>query len=108
MRINRRRWFARWAAVMGSLMVPGFAFAQTEQISLKQQLEMGLRARREQEFDFIEIVDNMVRTGQLPRKIVTVSFNWARKRNVKHPYQYFVRALRILASRQGIDVPQSG
>lgn len=83
------------------------ASAQQLEATLKEQLEFGLKARRPQEFAWIEMVVNMVDAGELPSKLVTVSFNWSRKQG-KYPYQYFVRALRILAARQGIDIPPSG
>lgn len=105
--VNRRDWFASVVASFGYLFASRHVAAQ-DSPTLKEQLEFGLRARRPEEFEFIEIVVGMVQSGQLPRKLVTVCFNWSRKKNTKYPYQYFVRALRILAGRQGIDIPESG
>lgn len=104
---SRRQWFTQLAGSAGVLISFGHATAQ-DTPTLKEQLEFGLRARRPEEFAWIESVVDMVNTGQLPKKLVTVCFNWSRKKNTKYPYQYFVRSLRILASRQGIDVPASG
>lgn len=104
---NRRQWFTHVVAAAGSLPLLNRATAQ-DTPTLKEQLEFGLRARRPEEFAWIEDIVDMVNTGQLPRKIVTVCFNWSRKKNTKYPYQYFVRSLRILAGRQGIEIPPSG
>lgn len=104
---TRRRWFmclttGAFAAVAGRQVA-----AQQSDTTLKEQLEFGLKSRRPEEFAWIDRVVTMVESGELPVKLVTVSFNWARKRG-KYPYQYFVRALRALAARQGIAIPPSG
>lgn len=103
---TRRQWFVQLFAGIASLFGLRVASAQQQQATLKEQLNFGLKARRPQEFAWIESVVTMVEQGELPVKLVNVSFNWARKRG-KYPYQYFVRALRSLAARQGIDIPPS-
>lgn len=76
-------------------------------VSLKEQLEVGLKARRPGEFQYIAKIIQLVKTGQIPDKLVRSTFNWARK---KHPYQfpYFERALQYRGRRLGINVPSSG
>ena len=70
-------------------------------IELQQQLETGLRARLPSEFDYIEAVIAKVNVGELPQALVRSTFVYARKKR-PYPLQYFDRALRIRARRQGI------
>ncbi len=74
---------------------------------LKLQLEKGLRARRPQEFEFVEMVVTMVSDDTLPLDLVKRAFLWARKKatTVRYPFPYFERALRELATKQGIKIP---
>lgn len=75
-----------------------------QQITLKQQLEFGLRARTPQEFAYVNTVTTMVDNSQLPRRIVNMAYLWSRKKS-RYPYPYFSRALVILAAREGYTVP---
>jgi hypothetical protein len=45
-----------------------------------------------------------VRTGGLPAKVVDSTYQWALRRQQKHPYPLFERALRIQAGRLGVDL----
>ena len=71
---------------------------------LRQRLESGLRPRTPAEFAFIKRVVKMVEQGKLPRRIVDVTFNWARKKFRRYRFPYFYRALRIEAAKRGIVV----
>ena len=70
---------------------------------LKEVLEIGLKARRPEEFRFIERIVKMVDGNQLPRDIVESTFHWARRQH-KVPFPYFERGLRIRAGRIGIQI----
>ena len=74
--------------------------------SLKTRLETGLKARRPQEFAFIALVVDLVELGVLPRRIVDISFIWARsranERGVDYPMPYFQFAVTTLARRAKI------
>lgn len=97
----------------------GLAIAYTSQLGLessveaadvaelKDQLEDGLRARQPRELRFIATVVVMVERGRLPLPIVVSSYRWAREKagRSKHPFPYFERALRILAARIGVEIP---
>lgn len=74
----------------------------TTRVSLKVQLEKGLRAMRPAEFRFLREVLAQVKKGDLPQNLVEEAFLWAR------PYpayrvQYFEKALRALAQRDGVE-----
>ncbi len=78
------------------------ALAQSD-LTLKEVLEKGLRARRPSEFAFIARVVEMVEDGKLPRDLVEGTFNWARKKK-PYPFPYFERGLKQRAAKIGIVV----
>jgi hypothetical protein len=70
---------------------------------LQSTLEKVLRARRPEEFEFIDNVVDMVEQGHLPRSVVESTFQWARKKP-RRPFQYFERAMRIRAKEFGVEL----
>ena len=72
--------------------------------SLKDQLRSGLNARRDVEFKFIDDVVVLVRTQKLPVKLVMETFQYARNKRTKYPFQYFQRALVLRAARLGVTI----
>lgn len=70
---------------------------------LKKTLGEVLRARRPEEFAFLDRVMELVEDGTLPRSLVVSTFNWARKKP-KHPFQYFEQGLRVRAKKIGVDL----
>ena len=72
--------------------------------NLKQTLEQVLRARRQEEFDFIAKVVGLVDAGTLPRSMVESTLHWVRKKNPKRPFQYFEQALRVRAKEIGVEL----
>jgi hypothetical protein len=76
---------------------------QGEQVSFKDELEKGLRARLPREFEFIARVVDMVDKKQLPRELVESTFQWAR-RKPRYPFPYFERGLRDRAAKLGITI----
>ncbi len=75
---------------------------------LKNVLEKGLRARRPQEFEFVDVVVTMVGNDTLPLDLVRSTFLWARKKakTTPYPFPYFERGLRVRAARMGIKIPE--
>jgi len=73
-------------------------------LGLEDRLKTGLRARRPEENAFIEGVARLVRSGELPAKLVDSTYLWALQRQQKYPYPLFERALRIQASRIGVEL----
>jgi hypothetical protein len=70
---------------------------------LRKTLAEVLRARRPEEFGFLDRVTALVDKGTLPRSMVVSTFNWARKKP-RHPFQYFEFGLRERASRIGVHI----
>lgn len=70
-------------------------------IDLKDALEKGLKARRAEEFEFIERVVFLVEQGVLPKRLVQTTFFWARAKPRVQAF-YFERALKLRARRLGI------
>lgn len=73
-------------------------------MGLEDRLKTGLKARRSEENAFIEGVARLVRSGELPAKLVDSTYLWALQRQQKHPYALFERALRIQAGRIGVEL----
>lgn len=73
-------------------------------VTLESRLTTGLKARRPEDVEFVERVAEMVRTGQLPAKVVDTTFLWAIRRRQSYPFPAFQKALRIQADRLGIDI----
>ncbi|MCH7728856.1 MAG: hypothetical protein IH991_20575 [Planctomycetes bacterium] len=76
--------------------------------NLKDQLNVGLRARRPEEFRFIANIVQMTQQGRLPIKLVLSTFHYVRtkKKDEKFPFVIFERALRIRAAKIGIRLPK--
>ena len=74
--------------------------------NLQQQLESGLKARRPEEFAFIQTVVSMVEDDTLPLDLVMSTFLWTRKnpKAKEYPFVYFQRALRERAKKLGINL----
>lgn len=73
-------------------------------IDLRDMLTKGLKARRPVEFRYLNVVADMVDTGDLPVSLVHSTFFWARQR-YERPLQYFQQALHVRAKRIGVEVP---
>jgi hypothetical protein len=68
------------------------------------QLNMGLKARRPVEFDYIKQVVALVNDGKLPKTLVDTTFVWAYKKPSRR-LQYFQFALRSRATQLGYPTP---
>ncbi len=99
--------------VLAAWQAPTLPFSTTEpasnscfaakSVTLKEQLEKGLKARRPEEFAFIATVVDLVEKKKLERKLVDSTFLWAR-RKPKHKFQYFKHAMRLRAKRAGVTL----
>ena len=79
------------------------------QISLRDQLRVGLKAVTKEDVAFIDLVVARVNQGVLPRRLVDGTFLWARRRAVsrdgrylKRPMVYFQPALVQRARAIGV------
>lgn len=73
----------------------------TTRVSLKVQLERGLRAMRPVEFKFLREVLEQVKAGTLPKDLVEQAFLWAHRQRT-YRVQYFEKALRSLARQNSV------
>ncbi len=106
--MNRRTWIRTAAggiaAVLLATIVAGPKHAQAATRKLDADtLKVALRVGRPQDKKFIDRVVAMMKAGDLPRSIVQKSFLWARKKR-KHKFEYFKRAVIVLAAKKGIVV----
>jgi hypothetical protein len=66
-------------------------------------LTTGLKARRPEEFAYIDLVVDLVDAGILPESLVRSTFAYARRKK-PYPLVYFQGALRVRARKQGIRI----
>lgn len=74
------------------------------QVTLKQQLEKGLKCRRPIEFEFVDRVATLVEEGKLPIRLVNICYAWSLQRSSFRPWVYFQRSLTELARREGFSL----
>jgi hypothetical protein len=79
------------------------------QVSLFDQLRVGLKAKTKEDIAFLQLVVQRVNEGKLPRKMVDATFLWARNRYKKRPGDhrlrpivYFKPGLTAQAKRIGV------
>lgn len=111
------------AALLGTVTLGicvTLAFAQTQggaavnsgrQVSLKEQLTYGLKARTKADNRFIELVVAKVESGELPRSLVDSTFLWARERAAQRrdsdtirPMVYFRPGLVARAKKMRLNL----
>jgi hypothetical protein len=110
--MNRRFWFRSLVAFCGSglvLWLSRRAIAGPEQANLNETLRYVLKARRPQEFAFVDLVTLKVKQGELPLDMVLSMMKWAveraRDKNSNIPFPYFQEGLRLRAKEIGVDLP---
>jgi hypothetical protein len=91
------------AAALGAITLGWLRKANAEEVGdLKQKLEVGLRPRRESEFEFITRVVELVELDGLPMVVVLQYSQWARKKY--RPMPYFEKVIRDEAERRGVVI----
>lgn len=85
--------------------------SEGRQISLRDQLRVGLKAVTKADFAFIDLIVQKVEAGVLPRKLVDSTFLWARRRveaqrrqYYKRPMVYFQPAMVLRARAVGVKL----
>ena len=73
-------------------------------LTLKTQLEKGLKARRPVEFEYIDQIIQLVEDGKLSRKLVVTTYLKAQQEH-RHPLQYFQIALEARARGLNVELP---
>jgi hypothetical protein len=106
---NRRGVLGTLLALCGILLVASFVSGQQSDqsnvkvASLQEQLEKGLKARRQVEFQFIARVVQLVNQGRLTREVVQGTFSFVTKKYQDRKYlvPIFEQALRKRVSQDG-------
>lgn len=88
-------------AVLSALVAKNTAWA-AEPLDA-ETIKAALKTTDQEEDGFVQRVVDRVNQGTLPRKTVETAFVWA-KRKSGRKFQYFRRAVIVLAARQGIKV----
>lgn len=105
-------------AMFAALLLPTFAQQSTNpinqqgrQLSLYDQLRVGLKAVTKDDFSFINKVVLLVDAGKLPRRLVDSTFLWARRRAALksprmalRPMVYFKPGLTLRAKGLGLQL----
>jgi hypothetical protein len=73
-------------------------------LTLKTQLEKGLKARRPVEFEYIDQISKLVDQGELPRSLVVSTYLWAQRKPTRQ-LQYFQFALQTRAKGLAVELP---
>jgi hypothetical protein len=104
--MNRRSWIAELAAVLAAWFVwpRRLLLGAEEQASLEDRLKSGLKCRRQDEFNFVAIVAQRVRTGKIPEALVLQTMQWSLKKNPKFPFFYFQFAVKKQADALGVSL----
>jgi len=110
--MTRRFWLRCCAWSLSCLAALGFgrrATADQQVANLNETLRSVLRARRPQEFAFVDLVTQQVQQGHLPLPLVLSMMKWARERADKQksniPFPYFQEGLRLRAAEIGVHLP---
>lgn len=74
--------------------------------TLQDQLVNRLRATTPERRAFIGEVLKKVDEGKLDRKLVLAVQRYAVRKNPQFPFPYFERAIRFLAEKRGVSLPQ--
>ena len=102
--------FVAGLSVAGQLPATASAEGETEGNikGLRNTLRVGLRARRDVEFQFIDKVVDHVKHDHLTRKMVLETYTWARKKvglfRTRYPFPYFEAAMRKRAAGVGVKL----
>ena len=105
--MNRRSWIAELGAVLTACLLWPRRLLSAEpnkEATLEDRLNAGLKCRRPEEFSFIGIVSQRVRTGQIPEPLVLQTLQWSVKKNPKFPFFYFQFAVKKQAAALGVNL----
>ncbi len=72
---------------------------------LNDQLVNRLHATREDQRDYLALVVDKVRRGELDAKLVVAVQRYAIKRHSSFPFPFFERAIRYEAAKRGVALP---
>ena len=105
--MHRRNWLTAFLGFVAStlLFTAGDTSAQEgKPITLHDRLKAGLRCRRPEEFEFVELVVKYVNEGKLSTEIVLGTQQWALKQRPDAPFYYFQYGLRRRAAALGVEI----
>lgn len=100
--MNRRRWLAILLGIVpwAFLHQPREAWAETNDLD-PELIKAGLRTAAPEEHGFVDYVVGLANRGVIDPRIVQSAFLWARRKPDRR-FQYFKRAVILLAARRGI------
>jgi hypothetical protein len=106
--MDRRHWIVKLAAAAAACTLWPWRLLSgaesKEQATLEDRLNSGLKSRRQEEFNFVAVVSQRVRTGQIPEALVLQTMQWSLKKNPKFPFFYFQFAVKKQADALGVSL----
>lgn len=105
--MHRRNWLTAILGVVGCTLLFGARDSSGQEakpITLEDRLKAGLRCRRPEEFEFVELVVKFVAEGKLSTELVLGTQQWAVKQRPDAPFYYFQYGLRRRAAAIGVDL----
>jgi hypothetical protein len=106
--MDRRLWIVELAAGLTACLLWPWRLVSgadaNTQPTLEDRLKSGLKCRRQDEFAFVSLVAQRVRTGQIPEPLVLQTMQWSLKKNPKFPFFYFQFAVQKQADALGVSL----
>ncbi len=100
--ITRRLWMFTAASLLTILAAS--RLTADDIASLRDTLRAGLKCRRDEEFEFVDKVIELVIAGKLPTELVLNTMRYAQGKRTDIPFPYFEAALRLRAEKIGVDL----
>ena len=105
--MKRRQWLRAAMLFSGhaaSIVLARRLQADPQVANLNETLRSVLRCRREEEFDFVDLVTQKVDQGVLPLDMVLSTMKWAYERRRELPFPYFKEGITKRAAAIGVDL----
>jgi hypothetical protein len=105
--MNRRRFVGTMASAAAWGLAPVAVIAGElvdGKATLRDRLRAGLLCRRDEEFDFVDHVVDLVNQKKLSQALVLSTYQWAVKQRPEFPFYYFQYGIRLRAKAIGVQV----
>jgi hypothetical protein len=105
--MNRRHFLRSIATTAACGFLPAAASADQlvdGKATLRDRLRAGLLCRRDEEFDFVDHVVDLVNQKKLTQALVLSTYKWAVEQRPEYPFYYFQYGIRQRAKAIGVQV----
>ena len=105
--MSRRLWIVQIVSLVAGFLTFGWPtaiHAQSQTATLNETLRSVLRCRKEEEFEFVDLVTSKVEAGALKRELVLSMMKWAYEKRPEFPFPYFKEGLTRRAAAIGVEL----